>query len=472
MTTVEVPQQMAARTRWLALVVLVLAAFMTTLDDFIVFVAEPALQRELHMDAAGLQWVIAGYVLAYGVLVVTGGRLGDIYGRKRLFLYGVWGFTLTSFLCGIAPDTLVLIIARILEGITAALMFPQVFSLLKVTFPEKEQGIALGIIGAVLGAAAIGGQLLGGLLLGANIGGLGWRPIFFVNVPVGLLAALAAPFLLRESRSTTATRVDGPGVLLATGTLFLLAFPLVEGREMGWPWWTLLCLVACLPVGWLFLRYEQRRTRMLGSPLLDLSLFRNTVFTRSILILLLETALGSAFFFILALYLQSGHHFSPFEAGLAFTPMAIAYTVGSLATSRLTPKLGTRILHLGILIAALGTVVTFVVVSMTTKPTLLTMLPLAILGFGNALVATPLPGFILTVAGDDAAGAASGSISTAQQVGPALGIAVIGVIFFSLLGEQHYTTAFSITMLCYILGICMLQMALALGLPRLLHEQA
>ncbi|HLZ60165.1 MAG TPA: MFS transporter, partial [Ktedonosporobacter sp.] len=183
--------------RWLALGALVMTALMTTLDDFIVFVAVPSIKQDLHMNAAEIQWVVAGYVLAYGVMVVSGGRLGDIYGYKRMFLLGLLGFTLASLLCGIAPTTLFLLIARVVEGVMAALMFPQVFSLIKWMIPEKEQGLAFGILGAVIGISAIGGQLLGGVLLSANLWGLTWRPIFFLNVPVGICTALAAlPLLL------------------------------------------------------------------------------------------------------------------------------------------------------------------------------------------------------------------------------------------------------------------------------------
>ncbi len=460
--------------RWLALCVVVAAAFMTTLDDFIVFVAEPGIQRGLHMSTAELQWVVAGYVLAYGVAVVTGGRLGDIYGRKRIFMLGLWGFTLASLLCGLAPSTPFLLAARVLEGLMAAMMFPQVFSLIKVMFRPAEQGLAIGIVGAVIGAAAIGGQLLGGLLLGAAIAGLTWQPIFFVNVPIGLAAALAAPFLLSESRSETATRVDGPGVLLVSLSLLLFTYPLVEGRETGWPRPLWACFAACLPATWLFIRYERYRTARVGSPLLELALFRNHLFVRSLLVLLLETALGSGLFFILALYLQIGHHFTPFNAGIVFTPMAITYVLGSLLSNAFVRRLGTRVLHIGIAIASLGTLVTLAaVVSSGETISLLTLLPLAIMGFGNALVATPLPGFIIAIVKNDALGAAAGAISTAQQLGPALGVAVIGVIFFGVLGPRTsgsaYSSAFATSLLCYTLAICVVQMVLVLGLPRTLE---
>jgi EmrB/QacA subfamily drug resistance transporter len=449
---------------------------MTTLDDFIVFVAVPSIRRDLHMGASAIQWVVAGYVLAYGVAVISGGRLGDIYGHKRTFMLGLGGFTLASMLCGLAPNTPFLLAARLFEGLMAAIMFPQVFSLIKWMFPQEEQSLAVGILGAVIGVAAIGGQLFGGVLLGANIWGLTWRPIFFVNVPIGVIAALAALPLLSESRSATATRVDGPGVLLVSVVLLLFIYPLVQGREFGWPLWLFVFLIACVPATWLFLRYEQQRTAQIGSPLLELALFRNLLFTRGICILLLETALGSGFFFVLALYLQAGHNFSPFAAGLAFTPMAITYTLGSLVSSSLTRLLGTRILRVGIVIASIGTLwIWLVVTHVGAALTIPSLLPLAVMGFGNALVATPMPGFLIAVAGNDAAGAASGAISTAQQIGAALGVALIGVIFFGVLGSHPsmagYTGAFAATLLYYTLAICVAQMLLSIGLPRLLQVQ-
>lgn len=461
--------------RWLALVVIVIAAFMATLDDFIVFVAVPSIRQNLHMDAASTQWVVAGYVLAYGVAVVSGGRIGDIYGHKRIFILGLCGFSLTSLLCGFALNAPFLLTARILEGLTAALMFPQIFSLIKRMFPQKEQALAFGILGAVIGVAAIGGQLFGGVLLAAHIWGLTWQPIFFVNVPVGILAIIAALPLLSDSRSTTTTRIDGPGVLLAAATLLLFTFPLVQGHDLGWPAWIFIPLLASVFMAWIFIRYERYRTAHVGSPLLELALFRNGLFTQGIGILLLETALGSGLFFVLALYLQTGYHFSPLLAGLAFTPMAITYTTGSLLTSRLQALLGTRILGIGVLIASLGALLTiFVVTSAGTTLSVFSLLPLAIMGFGNALVATPLPGFIVSVAGDDAAGAAAGAISTAQQLGAALGVALIGVIFFGSLGlhpaTSDYAHAFTNTLIYYTLGICIAQMFLVVGLP--LAQQA
>ncbi len=456
--------------RWGALYIIVLAAFMTTLDDFIVFVALPAIQRDLHASAAELQWVVAGYVLAYGVAVVSGGRLGDIYGHKRMFLLGTAGFTLFSLLCGVAPNILFLLVARVFEGILAAVMFPQVFSLIKHLFPEKEQPMAMGILGAVIGIAAIGGQLFGGILLGLNIWGLTWRPIFFVNVPIGVLALFAAAPLLRESRSQTTTRVDGPGVLFASISLLLIVYPLVQGHDLGWPLWLLVAPIVAIPAIWLFVRYERHRTAKIGSPLLELSLFRNLLFTRSIGVLLLETALGSGLFFVLALYLQVGHHFSAFDAGLAFTPMAITYTVGSLATSYLTRLLGTRILGVGILIASFGTLLTVAVITQAGNGlSILSLLPLAVMGFGNALVATPLPGFIIAVVGKDAVGAASGAISTAQQLGAALGVALIGIVFFAVGQGSGYTPAFASSLLYYILPVCLVQFFLVAGLPVMLN---
>ena len=224
-----------------------IASFMILLDISIVNVAIPSVQRDLGATYAEIQWVLAGYQLAYAVVLITGGRLGDIFGRKRLFIIGVSGFTIASLICGLAPSPIALIAARVLQGLMAALMYPQVLSVIQVSFPPRERGAAFGVFGGVIGVASISGPLLGGLLIQADIhvGGhaLLWRPIFLVNLPIGIGAVVAAFIFLRESRAPSAPRLDIPGVVLATIGLFLIAFPLVEGRDAGWPLWAYLMLV-------------------------------------------------------------------------------------------------------------------------------------------------------------------------------------------------------------------------------------
>ncbi len=223
--------------RWLALAVVVSASFMAIFDQFVVNVAIPTMQRDLHASFAQIQFVIAGYALAYAVTLITGGRLGDIYGRKRLFMLGMAGFTLASALCGLAPGPELLVGARLVQGFGAALMSPQVLSIIQVTFPPEERSKALGVYGAVIGIASLAGQALGGFLIRADLFGLGWRIVFLINLPIGGAALIAARALVPETRSAAATRLDLGGVAIVTAGLFLLTFPLVEGRDAGWPVW-------------------------------------------------------------------------------------------------------------------------------------------------------------------------------------------------------------------------------------------
>nr|BBH86908.1 hypothetical protein KTC_16590 [Thermosporothrix sp. COM3] len=290
--------------RWLMLVVVLCASLMSTIDEFIVNVAIPSIERELHTSFAEMQLVVAGYTLVYAVLLVTGGRLGDIYGRKRLFLLGVGLFTLSSALCGFAPSPLLLIIFRITKGVGAAMMAPQVVSFIQVGFAPAERPTAFGMVSAVSGLASVVGQVLGGFLIAANLFGLGWRIIFLVNVPIGLVALLAGMLLIRESRvETEQASLDYGGVALLSITLFLFVFPIVIGGEAGWPLWSILCLLLSIPFMLVFLVYEYRRKKQGKLLLVSLSLFRSLRFPSGLITVLLSSSLFSGLLFLLALYL-------------------------------------------------------------------------------------------------------------------------------------------------------------------------
>jgi MFS family permease len=252
--------------RWLTLAVVLTAAFLDTLDFFILNLALPAIEADLGASPAHVQLMIAAYGLAYAVCLITGGRLGDIFGRKRLFLLGVAGFTLASALCGFAPSANALVAARVLQGVAGAMLFPQVLSVIQVTFPAHQRGPAFAAFGAVQGAASFSGIVLGGLLAEYNVLGLGWRPIFLVNLPVGVLTLLAGWLLIPESRSGTARRLDLGGVALASVGLALLVYPVAEGREAGWPAWAFACLAAAGPVLVVFFLYEGGVRAKGGSP--------------------------------------------------------------------------------------------------------------------------------------------------------------------------------------------------------------
>jgi EmrB/QacA subfamily drug resistance transporter len=424
--------------RWVALAVVLTAGFMQLVDISIVNVAIPSIQRDLDATYSQIQWVLAGYQLAFAIMLITGGRLGDIYGRKRLFMIGMAGFTLASAFCGLAQSPSMLIGSRVLQGLFGAIMFPQILSVIQVTFPPKERATAFGLFGATIGLATITGPLVGGLLIEANLAGLEWRPIFLVNVPIGIAALAAATRFLAESKAPRALRLDPVGVAIVTAGLLLLVFPLVQGRDLDWPLWTFLSMAAAVPVLAGFAVYERRKKARDGSPLVDPDLFRQPSFVPGLALAGIFFMGIPAFFLMFALWLQIGLGFSALHAGVTGVPFAVGSALASAASVRLVPTLGRRILSVGslLLVAGMGALIWTVdryggaVHSWQLLPALL------VCGLGLGCVIAPLVNVILAgIRGQDA-GAASGVLSTVQQVGGAVGVALIGVIFFGLLGSQ------------------------------------
>jgi EmrB/QacA subfamily drug resistance transporter len=424
--------------RWVALAVVLVAGFMQLVDISIVNVAIPSIQRDLDATYSQIQWVLAGYQLAFAVTLITGGRLGDIFGRKRLFMLGMAGFTLASALCGLAQNPEMLIGSRFLQGVMGAVMFPQVLSVIQVAFPPRQRGAAFGIFGATIGLATITGPLVGGLLIEGDLLGLGWRPIFLVNVPIGIGALVAAALYLGESRAPRALRLDLAGVVLATGGLLLLVYPLVQGRDLGWPAWTFASMAASVLVLAAFAAWERRKKAADGSPLVDLALFRQRAFVAGLLVAAIFFMGIPAFFLTFTLWLQVGLGFSALHAGLTGVPFAVGSALASTASVRLAPRLGRRILTLGTLLLAIGMGGVMWTVDRYGGGTHSWQLipALAVCGLGLGCVVAPLVNVVLAgIRGQDA-GAASGVLTTAQQVGSAVGVAVIGVIFFGLLSSQ------------------------------------
>jgi EmrB/QacA subfamily drug resistance transporter len=422
--------------RWIVLGVVLTASFMVLLDISIVNVAIPSVQRDLNASYAQIQLVIALYSMAYALLLITGGRLGDIFGRKRLFMIGMGGFTLASALCGFAQSPEMLIASRVLQGGMAALMYPQVLAQIQVTFPPRERPAAFAILGTIIGLATITGPLLGGLLIQGDILGLQWRPIFLVNLPVGIGSVTAAAFLLHESRAPQATKLDPIGVALVSAALFMLVYPLIEGRDAGWPLWAYVSMVASLPVFVVFLVYERAKTRRDDSPLVDMRLFQDRGYLAGIFIgMAFFSGIGS-FFLVFSLYLQIGLGFSALEAGLTTLPFALGSFIASAASARLAGRLGRRILSLGSVVIALGIVGVIWTIRLAgvdikgydLAPALF------VCGIGLGFTIAPLLNVILAGVDRAMAGSASGVFSTVQQVGAAMGIALIGVIYFGQIG--------------------------------------
>jgi EmrB/QacA subfamily drug resistance transporter len=427
----------AGLAKWAPLAVLLCATFMYVLDFFVVNVALPDIQRSLGAGSAAIEWVVAGYALTSASLLVTGGRLGDHYGRRRFFAIGVAIFVATSALCALAPDAGFLVAARLGQGVGAAIMSPNVLSILGVTYAGRDRIRAITAYGITMGLAAAGGQLLGGLLIGANVAGLGWRVIFWVNVPVGVAALALVRRLVPESRAARGGRLDVTGVALLTAALVAIILPLLDGRQEGWPAWAWGCLAAgplllAAFAGWL--RLAKRRG---GQPLLDPAIFAVRTLRAGLTVQVLFWCQQAAGYLVLALYLQQGRGLSPVASGGVFSVLAAGYLLTSFPAPALTVRFGRGVVTAGGLVGALGNGLLLLAVGHwgTGGPLLAVMPGLLLLGAGQGLCLTPLTTTVLSQASPATAGSVSGALSTAQQVGNAIGVAVTGVIFYGLAGQ-------------------------------------
>jgi len=421
---------------WLALPIILAGVFMVTLDFFIVNVAIPSMQRGLHANAAAIQFVIAGYGLAVAAGLITGGRLGDLYGQRRLFALGLALFTLTSAACGLAPTPALLVLARVAQGLAAALLLPQALTLLGSVYTGADRARDFTAYGVALGLAAIGGQLMGGVLIQADVAGLDWRACFLVNVPIGA-ALLLMPRLIPASRAEGRGRLDLAGTVLVTLGLVAVVLPLIEGREQGWPLWTWLCLAAAAPLLLAFGRYQRWLGVRGGQPLIDPALCGERAFTVGLLITVVFFAGMASFFLVLALYLQQGRGLDPLASGEIFTVLAVGYCATSLGAGRFTQRLGRQALAVGALAIAAGLALLVVTVAHIGLggPAALLAPALLLDGAGMGLVIAPLTATVLAGLAPRHAGAAAGVLSTMQQVGGALGVALIGLIFYGALGH-------------------------------------
>jgi EmrB/QacA subfamily drug resistance transporter len=459
--------------RWLALAVMLLAGVMDLIDVTIVNVALPSIQTDLGATAAHIEWIVAGYTLSFAVVLITGGRLGDVFGRRRMFLVGVGGFTLASLMCGVAQSPEVLIAARVVQGGLAALMIPQILSTVQVAFPPDERPKAFGMYGAFIGFATVSGPLIGGLLVGADLFDLDWRPIFLINLPIGLLALAAAAALVKESRAEHPPRLDLTGVGLVTVALLLLVYPLVQGRELDWPSWTFASMAASIPAFGLFVLHQRRRSRGADSPLVPLALFRERGFAGGVLVGLTFFSGVASFFLILTITLQAGLGFSPLHMGATAVPWSIGIALASGVSVNLAPKLGRRLTIVGALVMAAGMAGVLVafdragggVTSWDLAPGLFAC------GLGMGMVASVLVNVVLAGVDGRDAGSASGVLNTAFQLGGAIGIAVLGVVFFGMLPEgsapaaEDFTGAMRDSM-WFLVGLYLVSAALMGLLPK------
>ena len=452
--------------RWLAFIVLLAGGLLPSVDFFIVNVSLPSIHTSLGASPAEVQLVVSGYAAGYAVFLITGGRLGDLYGRRRLFLIGMAGFIATNTLCGLAASPVELVVGRILQGLAAAMLAPQVLGSVRALFPgEAELARALSFYGVMMGLAASIGQFSGGALVEWSPFGLGWRTVFLAKLPIGIPVMLAAWWLVPETSTSQRRRLDIGGAVLISLTLACLVLPLSEGRDQGWPVWTFAMLAAVPFLAAAFLWFEDRLTAGGGSPLLDLRLLAIPSFRRGVLV-------GTLFFFttsfyvLFSIYQQEGYGTDPLHTGLAILPYGIGLFVGPLVTAPLPARLRPWLLTIGMAIQVSGYAAVAAVIALGIDgwPIPLTVL---LAGFGQGIAFPRLYNTALGDVSPNQAGVAAGVLNSALQIGAAISVAAIGSLFFAVLGEgtgrDAYAHAFG---LAQVATTSVLFAAMLLSIPR------
>lgn len=439
------------RTMLITLAVVLVADFMDLIDSTMLSIAAPVIGADLQSSEAALQWMIASYTLALGATLITGGRIGDLFGRRRVFLLSLLGSTLATIASALAPTMAILVATRVAQGLATGLMLPQSLAIIRSSFAPEARVRAFAAYGAVLGLAAVAGPLLGGFLAEANLLGLGWRAIFWVNAVIGALTLIVGALVLPESRASDGARLDISGATLAALTSVLLLVPLIQGAAWGWPWWCFALVGLALLTGALFMLHERRLLARGGQPILDPALLRVRPFTSGLLISLLFFGAIGAFFLLLSLYLQLGTGRSAFDTGLIILP----YALGSLLTSgvgvQLAIRAGRALLIAGALTLAASQALLLIIVRGGADPSAwLLALPLFVGGLGIGLAAPVLVNVVLAGVPAKDAGAAAGVLTTVSQIGGAAGVAILGLIFFQALHAAGgaaplaaYSTAFA-----------------------------
>lgn len=454
----------------IAVAIIMVASFMDLLDATIISVASPAIGQDLGASSAGLQWMLAAYTLALGAGLVTGGRIGDEFGRRKVFIGGLIGFTLASFACAISPSESTLIASRVLQGLAGGFMIPQVFGIIRSSLTQNQSAKAYAVYGGVLSLASVAGPLLGGLLVDANLFSVGWRMIFLINIPIGIVAVILGLKFIPESQSQSKIKLDIIGASLISLTSLLILLPLTQGTEWGWPWWSFCILFASLPLIAIFLRYEKSLIAKGGQPILNPQLLHIRTFTAGLASSLLFFGAIGSFFFLLSLYLQLGTGRSALSTGLIILPYAIGSVITSGIGIQLVRKYGNKVLISGSLILAISLFILQITIHADSgNDYWLFALPLFIGGLGLGLTAPSLINVILSGVPRHEAGSASGVLSTITQIGSAAGVAILGLLFFSVLNNSFahndstsssYTNAFNAILpwqiAIYIIAACLM----------------
>jgi EmrB/QacA subfamily drug resistance transporter len=429
--------------RWFVFAVVIAADVMDLMDSTIVNVAGPSIRAALGGSASTLQWLSAGYTLAFAVFLITGARLGDMFGRRRLFLIGSAGFTAMSAACAAAPSTTVLIVLRALQGGFGALMIPQGFGMLKESFEEDEMSKVFGAFGPMMGLSALAAPILAGVLVEANLWGIGWRLVFLINVPIGIAAFAGAVRVLPRTVAHPGIRLDTVGMALIGAALTAIIYPLIQGRTAGWPVWTFVMLGAGALLLGAFVLWERRHH---GDPLIEPGLLANRTYTSGILVALAFFGAFGGLVLCLSLFTQLGEGFTPIHAGLALIPMVVGMLAGMGAGMKLIGRLGRHLLHLGVAVVAAGTIGLALTVTGAETVSAWDLAPsLVAIGLGLGASIGQLFDFILAGVSMDEVGSASGVLEASQQLASALGVAVLGTIFFSAFGGHLPSHALAIT---------------------------
>ncbi|WP_212764867.1 MFS transporter [Streptomyces sp. I05A-00742] len=457
--------------RTVMLVVVLVAELMNALDGSVVYTALPSIQHDTDASGAAVQWIYAAYALTFALGLMTGGRLGDLHGRKRLFLLGTGVFTAASLLCGLAGTPALLIAARFIQGSAAAVMIPQVLATLHVTFDEGSRAKAFSLYGTVMSLGSVAGPVLGGVLTCADVFGLGWRPIFLINVPIGLATVLLGLRYLPESRDLAARRLDLTGMILAALGLLLITYPLTVGGAHQWPAWSFLMMAGGLLTLAVFVVQQRARAARGRDPLVVPELFKSRAFAAGLSAQLVFGLLSGVFFLTWAVFTQDGLGLSPRQAATGFVAASVGEMAGAWLAMSLAGRYGGRAPRAGALLAAatLGGYAWLITEQNTALSPVLTLLPMLPAGLGLGMIGAALADMTLRQVDHDHAGSASGLFNTSTQLGIALGTASTAVVFFahSPAGSHGTTVTAAFTgSLWYVIAALLAMWALMLLLPK------
>lgn len=459
--------------KWLGLFAVLAATIMNLLDSTVATVASPAIRADLGGSYASLQWIAASYTLALAVGLLTGGRLGDMFGRRRMLFIGIVGFVVASLLCAAAWSPETLIAARVLQGLFGAVMIPQGFGLIRDMFPPHEIGKAFGAFGPVIGLATILGPIVAGLLVDADLFGTGWRAVFAINLPIGVFALAAGARALPAGVTAggRTLKLDVSGALLAGTGMLMLVYPLVQGRELGWPAWSLALLAGAVVVLAAFVLTQLRRKRAGRTPLVELSVFTKRSYTSGVIFVVAFFAAIVGFSLAVGLLLQLGMGFSPLRASLTMASWAVGAFLGTGFAAATMAKLGRRVLHVGLAVIAAGLGWLYLVLA--AKGTGFDggdlIAPLFVFGLGMGMIFVPLFDVIMGEVADHEVGSASGMLESIQQLAASLGVAVLGTVFFGIIGSRFDPAVFvdaarAVTLAT--IGLVVIAFALGFLLPR------